>query len=204
MKMMDLQTSEGTSAQVQCMYYLLSCNPYCTGHVEWQLNTLPVFVFLQIPRKQHPGPRSKICRNQTCLSLTSQCQEVKDPISTTPKEKSTLRKRSPGLSKLTSATSSHCWVSTLGLTDGHRQIIEKGKWLEGHHISAAGKVLRQQFKDKINGLQDPGKAENPSLFIPQSSDPTIQIHHNGTNHWLTSTCKNLQKGSGAAVRQQMA
>ena len=26
------------------MYYLLSCNPYCTGHVEWQLNTLPVFL----------------------------------------------------------------------------------------------------------------------------------------------------------------
>ena len=128
-------------------------------------------------------------------------KKSKDPISTTPKEKSTLRKRSPGLSKLTSATLSHCWVSTLGLTDGHRKIIEKGKWLEGDHIGAAGKVLRQQFKDKINGLQDPGKAENPSLFIPQSSDPTIQIHHNGTNHLAD---KYLQKGSGAAVRQQMA
>ena len=67
--------------------------------------------------------------------------------------------------------------------------LEKGKWLEGDHISAAGKVLRQQFKDKINSLQDPGKAENPSLFVPQSSDPTIQIHHNGADHWLTSTCK---------------
>ena len=86
------------------------------------------------------------------------------------------------------ATSSHCWVSILGLTDGHIQIIEKEKWLEGDHITAAGKVLRKQFKDKINGLQDPGKAENPSLFIPQSSDPTIQIHHNGANHWLTITC----------------
>lgn len=62
-------------------------------------------------------------------------------------------------------------------------------WLEGDHINAAEKVLQQQFKDTIYGLQDPGKAENPSLFTPQSTNPTIQIHHNGANHWLTSTYK---------------
>jgi len=28
-----------------------------------------------------------------------------------------------------------------------------------------------------------------TLFTPQFTDPTIQIHRNGANHWLTSTYK---------------
>ena len=80
---------------------------------------------------------------------------------------------------------SKTWVPSLGLEYHHRQTISESGWLSSDHINAAHKLLRQQFT--ISGLQDPGYAKNPSAFKVQGNG-AIQIHHNGINHWLTSTC----------------
>ena len=84
------------------------------------------------------------------------------------------------------------WVPSLGLDATHRETIQKGGWLNGDIVVAAQGLLRRRegtCTDTI-GLQDPGCAENPTaLFIPQGNG-AIQIHHNGLNHWLTSTATN--------------
>ena len=64
------------------MYYLLSCNPYCTGHVEWQLNTLPVcFFFYRFPESniQDQEARSAETRHVSHSQVNARLKEVKRP-----------------------------------------------------------------------------------------------------------------------------
>ena len=62
----------------------------------------------------------------------------------------------------------------------------RGDWFSADHIMATQKLLRQHFT--VSGPQDPAYAEKPSSFTVQGNG-SIQIHHNGINHWLTSTCR---------------
>lgn len=73
---------------------------------------------------------------------------------------------------------SNTWVPSLGLTDHHKHTITGGYRLSCDHIMAAQKLLKRHCK--VGGLQDPGYAENPSVFEPQNNG-AIQVHNTGTH-----------------------
>ena len=64
-----------------------------------------------------------------------------------------------------------------------KQILE-GKPLHDDHISFAQKLLQKQFP-MLDGLQSPLLSQN-SGFCPVK-DESIQIHHTGKFHWVTSS-----------------
>ena len=64
-----------------------------------------------------------------------------------------------------------------------RQIIE-GEMLTDEHISFAQQLLLEQFPT-LDGLQSPLLSQR-NAFSPVTTE-SIQIHHTGTCHWVTST-----------------
>ena len=64
-----------------------------------------------------------------------------------------------------------------------RQIIE-GEMLTDEHISFAQRLLLEQFPT-LDGLQSPLLSQR-NAFSPVTTE-SIQIHHTGTCHWVTST-----------------
>ena len=62
--------------------------------------------------------------------------------------------------------------------------ISDGKPLYNEHISFAEKLLKQQFP-MLDGLQSPLLSQNNGFSSVQ--DESIQIHHTGMFHWVTST-----------------
>jgi len=62
--------------------------------------------------------------------------------------------------------------------------ISDGKPLYDEHISFAEKLLKQQFPT-LDGLQSPLLSQNNGFSPVQ--DESIQIHHTGMFHWVTST-----------------
>jgi len=62
--------------------------------------------------------------------------------------------------------------------------ISDGKPLYDEHISFAKKLLKQQFPT-LDGLQSPLLSQNNGFSPVQ--DESIQIHHTGMFHWVTSS-----------------
>ena len=65
--------------------------------------------------------------------------------------------------------------------------ILKGNCLGDEHISFAQKMLEESFLS-LGGLQPTILSQNNGFCPVQSTTDSIQIHYNGSFHWVTSTC----------------
>ena len=93
------------------------------------------------------------------------------------------------------------WVGTLTSSDKHD--ILNNKCLTSDIINFAQNIISKQFKD-VHGFQDICKAPcynknearwNSSVKFDQMSKNSVQIHHTGNSHWVTS----IQTSSGVFV-----
>ena len=79
-----------------------------------------------------------------------------------------------------------CWVPELHLTEQHLYDLWQGDVLSDTHVSAAQTLLSEQFP-KIHGFQPTLFSQKCELSSRVPSGTSIQIHHNGRHHWVTST-----------------
>ena len=79
------------------------------------------------------------------------------------------------------------WVPDLFLEHKHRSILCTGQPLDDTIIEASQRLLCRQFP-QFKGLQPTLYSQALHKFQehPEGSD-SIQIHHTGTFHWVTST-----------------
>ena len=78
------------------------------------------------------------------------------------------------------------WVPELHLTEQHLYDLLLGDALSDTHVSAAQTLLAKQFP-QIRGFQPTLFSQKCELFNRVPSGASIQIHHNGKHHWVTST-----------------
>ncbi|XP_062510201.1 uncharacterized protein LOC134186289 [Corticium candelabrum] len=106
------------------------------------------------------------------------------------------------------------WLPHLQLDRGDELRLLGGQWLYDTHISAAQRLLRDQFPT-IDGLNSPLVGMSPGGFTA-ATNGAVQIHNNEQHHWLTSTAgviescahvyvyDSLSSGSlGRALRRQL-
>jgi len=67
--------------------------------------------------------------------------------------------------------------------------ILAGDELSDNHMTYANKILRQQFPD-VDGLQATVLSQIGGFCPVKSDSDTVQIHHTGRSHWVTSTMLN--------------
>jgi hypothetical protein len=77
------------------------------------------------------------------------------------------------------------WLPHLQLDRGDELRLLGGRWLYDTHISAAQRLLREQFST-IDGLVSPLVGTAPGGF-PAAMHGAVQIHYNEQHHWVTST-----------------
>jgi len=73
------------------------------------------------------------------------------------------------------------WISALDLNQHHRQILVQHMQLEDCHINAFQRLIAESVASQ--GWQQTAIGGVGYDFAPA---PSVQILHNGTNHWLTS------------------
>ena len=91
------------------------------------------------------------------------------------------------------------WLPMYGLNlDDLNILLSPTQWLNNDHINVAMQILRKQFP-LINGLHctrhvphfvQKDKYWKYDKKFPLTPSPALQIHHNGTNHWITSVKHN--------------
>ena len=74
----------------------------------------------------------------------------------------------------------------LHLTDEDRRPLATGQCLTDAHMQIAAQILKKQFPEQKE-LQD-------TIFVAKSraerqGPGSVQIHHNGSNHWVVSTMR---------------
>ena len=86
------------------------------------------------------------------------------------------------------------WIEKYHLTSDDLDILlSPSRWLNEKHMAVASQILKKQFSMKINGFHDTTHTPFPmnnywkyDNKFPLTSSPAIQIHFNGSDHWVTS------------------
>ena len=133
----------------------------------------------------HAGdsPRKSRKRPASSPNQANECSPKKRVRDATNRSYSTTSRSRRSMSS-TVLPSSKPWVSSLGLTDRERHVLEVGDWLEDEHIVAALTLLRRQFPD-VEGLQLPSLGLVLQFQAFSGKKTGLQILHNGGSHWVT-------------------
>ena len=95
-------------------------------------------------------------------------------------------------------TSIEWWKEKYHLSlDDLNILFSSSNWLNDNHMNAAIQILQKQFSKKLNGFHCTTHTPFPmgnywkyDNKFPLTSSPAVQIHFNGTNHWVTSAKHN--------------
>jgi polycystin 1L2 len=89
----------------------------------------------------------------------------------------------------------HWWLSDYGLTQDDRKCLQAdGEWINDTHMYAVSQILSRQFPDiqgrhdtrKVPIFNDKTRTWTYNNMFPTADAPAVQIHHNGSNHWIAS------------------
>ena len=75
------------------------------------------------------------------------------------------------------------WIQELGLSKHEEEILMNGMWLNDTLIDAGQKLLKIQFGQKIQGLQDLCLTQTLSLDV--CTGELVQILNKDAAHWFT-------------------
>ena len=92
-------------------------------------------------------------------------------------------------------TSQRVWIKDLGLSLKEKYFIKKDQWVTSESMCAVAIIAKEQFPS-VAGLQDTGyvphfiETDNKWIYalpmVKQCTRNSVQIHHNGKNHWVVS------------------
>ena len=89
------------------------------------------------------------------------------------------------------------WLEELGLSKDDEEILNTGKWLNDTLIDAGQKLLRQQFQNKIKGLQD--LCLTRTLALDVCTAEFVQVLNKGDYHWYTISTIGCQQPATVRV-----
>ena len=143
------------------------------------------------------------------------------------REEQNARKRSANSKKINIIDIDTCTTTTpppkrpwilnelITLYRSEKDIIDSGGWLTDNIIDAAQKILAAQFKARFGDAGFQSVQLGSTFSFEVESEESVQILHNGHNHWLTISSVGTTPGqmvvydskypsAGQAIKQQIA